>query len=56
MGVNIKSKILKHLNGLNNLEKQSDSEKLIDVIAQRYDAPKEIVRQVIAEWSAGRKN
>tara|TARA_B100001167_G_C16572360_1_gene213120 strand:+ start:344 stop:541 length:198 start_codon:yes stop_codon:yes gene_type:complete len=50
----IQEKILKHLNGLNDLDQQTGSDNLIDTLAERYDAPRNVVEQVIAEWSAGR--
>ena len=50
----VQQKILKHLDGVNQLEQQTDSNNLIDTLAKRYDAPRTIVEQVIAEWSAGR--
>lgn len=50
----VQQKILKHLDGVNQLEQQTDSNNLIDTLAKRYDVPRNVVEQVIAEWSAGR--
>lgn len=50
----LKEKILNHLNGLNRLESQTDSQNLVRVIANRYNVSEEVVHQVIAEWSAGK--
>jgi hypothetical protein len=50
-----KDKILKHLDGLNELERKQGSEKLVRIIAARYGVAEELVEQVIAEWSAGGK-
>ena len=49
----IRKKILKHLEGLNELEKQTDSETLIQLLAERYNTPEEIVKMAIAEWQSG---
>jgi len=51
----LKEKILKHLEGLHELEHQKGSDEMIEIIAERYNVPRKIVEQVIAEWSAGRK-
>ena len=50
----IKDKILQHLEGLNELEHKKGEDEMIQVIAERYDTDEETVRQVLAEWSAGR--
>jgi hypothetical protein len=49
----IREKIIKHLDGLNNLERQQDMDIVIDTIAKRYNTPREIVIKSISEWSAG---
>lgn len=49
----VRDKIIKHLHGLNKLERQKGSEGIIDIISSRYDIPREMVEQVISEWSAG---
>ncbi|MFP4314321.1 MAG: hypothetical protein ACLFR0_08340 [Alphaproteobacteria bacterium] len=49
----IREKILKHLNGLNELERRQGSKALIDTLANRYDVPRNVVIQAIAEWSSG---
>lgn len=51
----LKQKIIEHLHGLNKLDEHTDAENLVTVLAQHYDAPEEIVRHAIAEWSAGRR-
>ena len=50
----IRQKILEHLDGLNKLESLTDSENLIRTLAERYNVSTVIIEQVIAEWSAGR--
>lgn len=50
----IKEEILDHLNGLNKLESEQGHDAVIDKIADRYDVSRNVVMQVIAEWSAGR--
>lgn len=50
----LKQKIIDHLDGLNKLESETGSDNLVNTIAERYDAPKQVVQQVIAEWSAGK--
>lgn len=52
--IEMKQKILDHLNGLNNLERQTDSQNLIRTLAKRYNVSVILVEQVIAEWSAGK--
>jgi len=49
----LKRKIMEHLEGLNELDKQTDTQTLIQVIAERYDTPIEIVEKTIAEWESG---
>lgn len=52
--IEMKQKILDHLNGLNKLERQTDSQNLIRTLAKRYNVSAILVEQVIAEWSAGK--
>lgn len=52
--IEIKQKILYHLNGLNNLERRTSSQNLIRILSERYNVSDIIVEQVIAEWSAGK--
>ena len=54
MPPDLKQKIIDHLNGLNEVERKSDSSNLINVIAERYDVSPEMVEKTIAEWEAGR--
>lgn len=50
-----KQEILKRLKSLNELERQKGSDALINTLAQQYDVSEEMVKKVIAEWSAGGK-
>lgn len=49
----IQQKIMQHLEGLNELEKQTDSENLIQILAERYDTSEEVIQKAIADWQAG---
>lgn len=51
----ITQRIMKHLDGLSELERQQDTDIMIDAIAERYDVPRNVVEKSIAEWSSGRK-
>tara|TARA_B100002003_G_C13843307_1_gene413766 strand:+ start:116 stop:313 length:198 start_codon:yes stop_codon:yes gene_type:complete len=48
----IKEKIF---NDLAELEPRSDTEKLVEKLAEKHDVPAEVIEQAIAEWSAGRE-
>lgn len=50
----IKEKVIRHMDGLHALERQQDIDKVIDVIAQREDVPRNVVKKVLAEWQAGK--
>lgn len=50
----IQQEIIKHLEGVHELESQTDTENLIKVLAERYDTSEEIIRKAIADWQAGR--
>ena len=52
----IREKIIKHLDGLNDLERKEGSEDLIKTIAERYDVSEVMVQKIIAEWSAGEEH
>lgn len=49
----IQQKIIKHLEGLNELERQTDSDTLIQTLAERYDTSEEVIKKAIADWQAG---
>ena len=49
----IKEKIIKHLDGLNELERKEGSDDLIETLAERYDVSENMVQKILAEWSAG---
>jgi hypothetical protein len=53
--MSVKEKIIKHLDGVHDLERQTDSGNLIDILARRYDTDPETVEKILAEWSSGRK-
>ena len=47
-------KILNDLDDLNDAESTNDTQKLVDTLSNRYDVPRNVVRKLIAEWSAGK--
>ena len=47
-------KILNDLDDLNDAESTNDTQKLVDTLSDRYDVPRNVVRKLIAEWSAGK--
>jgi biotin-(acetyl-CoA carboxylase) ligase len=49
----IKEKIIKHLDGLNELERKEGSSDLVKSLAERYDVSENMVQKILAEWSAG---
>lgn len=51
----IQQKIIKHLEGVHELEEQTDTEGMIQTLAKRYDTSKEVIRKAIADWQAGRR-
>mgnify|MGYP003635362329 CR=1 FL=1 len=55
MKSSIKEKILRYPDLLDDLEKEKDPQAMIDTLAERYDAPRDVVEKIIAEWSAGRE-
>ena len=55
MESSIKEKILRYPDLLDDLEKEKDPQAMIDTLAERYDAPRDVVEKIIAEWSAGRE-
>ncbi|WP_262690155.1 hypothetical protein [Kordiimonas aestuarii] len=53
--MDVKNKVLKHLDDMGDTAKAKDGEELIDELAERYDAPREAIEQIIADWMAGEK-
>ncbi len=49
----IKEKIIKHMDGLGDLERREGSDKVIQALSDRYDTPIFVVQKIIAEWQAG---
>lgn len=49
----IRGKIIKHLDGLNELERKRGSDDLIKTLAERYDVSENMVQKILAGWSAG---
>lgn len=52
---NIRKRIIKHLDGLNELERIKSTDKLVETLAERYDVPENMVQKILAEWSAGKE-
>lgn len=50
----IQKKIIKHLDGLHELEKQTSAENLIQTLAERYETSEEVVKKALADWQAGK--
>ena len=45
----IREKIIKHLEGLNELERKEGSDDLIKTLAERYDVSENMVQKILAE-------
>lgn len=49
----VKSKIIKHLSGVNSLGRQTSTGNLVKVLSKRYGLCENMVMKSIADWSAG---
>jgi len=52
--MNMKKKILKDLEGRSNTG-TTDGDALLKELESRYDAPREVIEKIIADWMAGEK-
>ena len=53
--MNNEDKIRKHLDNMGDTANTKDGDELIDELEARYDAPREAIEKIIADWMAGEK-
>ncbi|WP_020397993.1 hypothetical protein [Kordiimonas gwangyangensis] len=53
--MDVKKKILQHLEKEGDDARHKDGDALIDEIEAKYDAPREVIEQTVADWMAGEK-
>lgn len=53
--MDVKKKILQHLDKEGDDARGKDGDALLKELEERYDAPREVIEQTIADWMAGEK-
>lgn len=53
--MNVKKQILKHLDKEGDAARSRNGDALIDELEAEFDAPREVIEQILADWMAGEK-
>ena len=53
--MSLKEKVMNHLSGINEVERKTDSDNIVKMLAERYDTDQTTIERILAEWSSGRK-